>query len=533
MGKRSRAKRVAESPSFRAAEPVSARRPGYSAARQLWLFAAPLFLFTALLFWKSTSFAFVPYDDNEYVYKNDVVMRGVTGEGIAWAFEGAHVANWHPLTWISHMLDVELFGMDAGAHHRMGVLLHALATSLLFWMLARMTGAPWRSAMVAALFAIHPLHVESVAWVSERKDTLSGVFFMATLLAWLRYVRQPSVSRYVVTAVLFILGLMSKQMLVTLPFVLLLLDFWPLQRPIDVREKIPLFAITILASIVTFVSQRGSAVASVEAVPLATRIANAIVSYGRYLAKTFWPANLAVLYPFEMSISNAAVAGSLLVIVAITALVWWRRRTEPYLVTGWLWFLGMLVPVIGIVQIGAQSHADRYTYLPLIGIFIALVWLIPRAALIATGTVVLLVLALITNRQLEHWRDGIALFTHTVAVTRDNGVAHGALGVALKDAGRDEEAIPHLQEAVRLEPNETQAYVTLGNLLAGKGDVQNAIAAWQRAIALDPAQADVHNNLGVAYANLGRVADARAEFTRALEVDPSFEPARENLARVR
>jgi len=538
MGKAARRK-ASQSQSRTVSEESEAhvRLSDSATVRHPWL-AAALFLLTAILFWKTTSFAFIPYDDNTYIYKNDVVMKGLTGEGFAWAFEGAHAANWHPLTWLSHMLDVSLFGMDAGAHHRTGVLLHALAAALLFWTLARMTGSAWRSAMVAALFAIHPLHVESVAWVAERKDTLSGVFWIATMLAWLRYVRQPSAARYALTALLFILGLMSKQMLVTLPFVLLLLDFWPLKRRINVADKIPLFAIAIIASIVTYLSQRSSAVSSIDAVPLATRIANAILSYGRYLAKTFWPVDLAVLYPFDMDLSNAAVAGVLLLIIAITAMVWWRRRTEPFLLVGWLWFLGTLVPVIGIIQIGAQSHADRYTYLPLIGIFIAIVWgigstQIPREGLITIAVIVLVVLALITNRQLEHWRDGIALFTHTVAVTKNNGVAEGALGVALHDAGRDDEAIPHLQEAVRLEPNETGAWAELGNLLAGKGDVPNAIAAWKHAIDLDPHQADVENNLGVAYANTGRVNEARAAFARALQIDPTFTPARDNLARLK
>jgi tetratricopeptide (TPR) repeat protein len=500
-----------------------------------WI-ALALAILTLGVYWKTTSYAFIPFDDNEYVYKNDVVLRGLTGEGFAWAFEGAHAANWHPLTWLSHMLDVDLFGVDPGKHHRTGVFLHVLATLLLFHLLQKLTGDPWRSGFVAALFALHPLHVESVAWVSERKDTLSGVFWILTTLAYVRWVRRPTTGGYVLMAAMFILGLLSKQMLVTLPFTLLLLDYWPLRRPLSwklVTEKIPLFALTAIASIVVYLAQRGSAVTSTEALPLGTRIANAVLSYGRYLEKTFWPRGLAIFYPYDMSIPAASVAAVLILLVAISAFAVWRLRAQPSFAVGWFWYLGTLVPVIGIVQIGAQSHADRYTYIPLIGLFIALAWLpIPRNAGAVLGALAIAVLTVVTARQINYWQDGITLFRHAVAVTKDNAVAHATLGMALLEQQAEDEAIGHFREAVRLKPDELQARINLGNLYARRQRIPEAMHEWEESLKLDAALPDVRNNLGVAYASMGRFDEARAQFTKAIELDPAFAPAYVSLGRL-
>src|SRR5580704_10167611 len=391
---------------------------------------------TWLIFGQTLWHDFVNYDDPRYVYENTRITGGLSISGIAWAFTHIHSLNWHPLTTISHMLDCQLYGLKAGWHHFTNVLLHTLATILLFRALEQMTGAVWRSAFVGAVFAIHPLRVESVTWIAERKDVLSGVFFMLTLLAYVCYVRSPRVGRYLVVVFLFVCGLMSKPMLVTLPFVLLLLDYWPLARIKGqfgkrVLEKIPLIALSAVSSIITFLVQKG-AVGRAEDLPILERINNAVVSYVLYIWQMLWPVNLAVFYPHpENRLPFWETASCLLLLICITAVAIGLRKQRPYLVTGWLWYLGMLVPVIGLVQVGWQGRADRYTYLPQIGLYIAATWGVAdvtalyryqRATLSAAAVALIGALSLCAWVQTSYWRDSERLFRHALAVTTNNDV---------------------------------------------------------------------------------------------------------------
>jgi Flp pilus assembly protein TadD len=510
-----------------------------------WI-AAALFLTTLVVYWRAGSFGFVPYDDDEYVYHNEMVRRGLTLDGIRWAFSGVHASNWHPLTWISHMLDVSLFGVTPGPQHIVSLLIHAASAAILFLALVRMTRAVARSAIVAALFALHPLHVQSVAWIAERKDVLCALFFMICLLIYASLARRWSPRKYLGLLVAFALGLLSKQMLVTLPFVLLLLDFWPLQRlrnAAELRsrtvEKIPLFLLSAAASIVVYAAQRGQAVQTLAEIPLGLRAQTAILSYGRYLLKTVWPSRLTVFYPYDLHPSAGVVTIVAVLLVGITVLVWRRRTAQPYLLTGWLWYLGMLIPVIGLVQVGGQAYADRYTYLPLIGVFIAAVWSVAelvttRAALkrpvIVTTAVVLIACAIVTWTQIGYWADGETLFRHALAVTRENSLASNELGMALVEQQRFDEAIPYFREAVRIRPDYLDARVNYGNNLARRGQVAGAIEQWEAATKLAPAEPDVHNNLGVAYVRTGRFAEGESQFRMALDADPRFVPAMVSLA---
>jgi hypothetical protein len=394
----------------------------------LWLSAA-LFVSTIIVYWRVHSFGFVTYDDAEYVYQNDIVRHGLTLDGIGRAFSGVHAGNWHPLTWMSHMLDVSLFGMTPGPQHVVSVLIHATSTVLLFVALARMTGAIARSAVVAALFALHPLHVQSVAWIGERKDVLCALFAMICLLIYGSLARRWSTLKYIGFLIAFACGLMAKQMLVTLPFVLLLLDFWPLRRlelKSRIVEKIPLFVLSAAASIVVYLAQRGSAIRTLQEVPFGLRIENAILSNGRYLLKTVWPSRLAVFYPYNDTPSPLRVAIVAIVLAGFTFLAWRWRAIHPWLLTGWLWYLGMLVPVIGLIQVGGQSYADRYTYLPLIGIFIAVVWGVTEVAsphpalrrlLIVVTAAVLIACAIATWIQIGAWANDETLFRRTAVST--------------------------------------------------------------------------------------------------------------------
>jgi Flp pilus assembly protein TadD len=527
----------------RAARPAAPKPLPAKPANTPWI-AAALFFSTLIVYWRASSFAFVTYDDNEYVYHNDVVSRGLTFDGIRWAFAGVHSGNWHPLTWISHMLDVSLFGVAPGPQHFISVLIHAASTVILFVALTRMTGAVARSAIVAALFALHPLHVQSVAWISERKDVLSALFGMICLLIYASLARQWTTRKYIWLLVVFALGLLSKQMLVTLPFVLLLLDFWPLRRLQNaaemrrrVIEKIPLFVLSATASIVVYLAQRGVAVQTLAEVPLGLRVENAILSYGRYLLHTIWPSGLSIFYPYDVAPSAALVAIVAIVLAGITALAWWRRNAQPYLLTGWLWYLGMLIPVIGLIQVGTQSYADRYTYLPLIGVFIAVVWGVAdlvslKQPLVAATAAVLLICAIVTWIQLGYWADGETLFRHALSVTRENSLANNELGMALNEQQRFDDAVPYFREAVRIRPGYVDARVNLGNNLARRGQVAAAIRQWEEAIKLAPKEPDVHNNLGIAYVATGHSEDGEKQFRLALDADSRFVPAMISQARL-
>jgi tetratricopeptide (TPR) repeat protein len=508
-----------------------------------------LVLFTLALFSQVRQFEFINFDDPAYITQNPIVQQGLTSEGLSWAFKKLHGDDtyWHPVTWISHMLDCQLFGPDAGAHHIVNLLFHVANVLLLFHLLRRTTGSLWRAAIVAALFACHPLQVDTVAWVTERKNVLSGMFWFLTMLAYVRYAESPTRARYAVVLLCFALGLMSKPVLVALPCVLLLMDFWPLGRvewkrdrkdkatslripwKRAVLEKIPLLALSIISGIVTLAGHaRLGTTLSDEQFPLSARLANAIVSYARYLQKTVWPTDLSVYYPLQ-TWAGWQVLLSLAVVCAITLLaVVWRAR-RPYFMVGWFWFLGVLVPTIGLVQASTQAMADRFAYLPLVGIFIAGVWLAgdfleksPRRRALAgvcTG-LVLLAAAAMTWRQLGFWRNSITLFTHSLAVTRSNAVAHNNLGSALESARRPQEAEKHYREAIRIKPFSPQAHNNLGNVLDDMGRSEEALAAYHEALRLRPNVALVHNNLGVVLAKLGRLDEAHTNFSLAMKLQP-------------
>ena len=538
--------------------PHSTESPAFSGPARwvgLALIAANLIVYASLKHHR-----FVNYDDDEYVTANAVVQSGLTWHGVSWAFTTGHAANWHPLTWLSHMLDVELYGLEPGAHHLTNLLFHIANTLLLFGLLHRMTGALGRSAFVAALFAVHPLHVESVAWLAERKDVLSTLFWMLTIGAYVDYVRRPGPRRYGAVLLFFALGLLAKPMLVTLPFVLLLLDFWPLGRvgmgsnPAGgwafsregwstmvrlVREKIPLLALAVASSMVTFViHRRGGAVISLRATAVNLRLENALVSYVAYIGKMLWPARLAVFYPYAQSLPVWWTAAAFLGLMGISVAVIAAGPRRLYLSVGWFWYLGTLVPVIGLIQVGDQAMADRYTYVPLIGLFIVVAWGVPellarwplpRIALPAAAGLVILACAITAWGQVQYWEDSTTLWTHTLAVTTENNIAHNNLGVSLADQGKLDNAIAHYSEALRIKPDYANAHNNLGAALADRGKTEEAIAHYSEALRIKPDYADAHINLGVSLAQQGKVDQAIAHFTEALRIQPDSAKAQNDL----
>ena len=515
-----------------------------------------LALITVLAYLPVRHAALVVFDDPVYV-QNSHVEAGLTSAGIKWAFTTWYGSNWHPLTWLSHMLDVSLFGKDAGAQHFVNVLFHAANAILLFLLLFRLTEKLWPAAFVAALFAWHPLHVESVAWISERKDVLSTFFGLLTLLAYVKYcsestrlgetaANKQSKVWYGCALGLFALSLMAKPMLVTLPFVLLLLDFWPLgrinafgfwktrdtqhaTRNTLVLEKLPFLSLTVASCIVTFLAQRSEAVVSLEQRPLGLRFANALVSYVEYLGKALWPAKLAILYPLPNEIPAWQIAGAAVTLTLVSCLVWRARGTSPYLLIGWLWFLGTLVPVIGVVQVGGQALADRYTYVPLIGVFIAMAY---GAAEVATrfrisGTIVSIIAAgllvgslSVTENQLRFWQNSQVLFGHALAVTKDNAIAHINLGVALEQDERRPEALAEYRKAINIDPRRFQAHNNLANLLSTMGWRDEAFREYQEALRLNPEGEVAHVNFATLLAEMGRFEDAMAEYVKAAQLVP-------------
>ena len=507
--------------------------------RDLWIY---VLLVTSVfaVYGQVLHFDFVNYDDPDYITDNAHVRAGLTAEGAAWAFGSSFAGNWFPLTWLSHMMDCEIFGLRAGWHHLTNVWIHALSTLLLFALLRRMTGSRWPSAVVAFLFALHPLHVQSVAWIAERKDVLSALFWMLTLWAYAGYVARPGAGRYALLASTFCLGLMAKPMLVTLPVVLFLLDYWPLRRDARlwsrIREKLPLIAISIAASVVTYLVQhRAKATASLELVPVATRFENALVSYVVYIAKMFWPTGLAVFYPYSRGslAGPAALAG--IALAAVTVLVVRAFTRRPYLAVGWLWYLCTLVPVIGLVQVGAQARADRYMYIPMIGLAIALAWSAeellrsrPRTRIALTAAAGA-ACAVVTWTQVGYWQDGYSLFQHAVAVTTDNWVARFNLASLLDVRGQDQEAITQLREVVRLKPNFAVAHAELGQILARQGQTEEGILELQAAVRLKPDDADAHYRLGSALGTVGRTDQAAAEFSETVRLQPDNADAHYNL----
>jgi Flp pilus assembly protein TadD len=487
---------------------------------------------------------FITLDDPTYIRENPNVNRGVTLAGLAWAFSTFDVANWHPLTWISHMIDCQLFGTNAGRHLLVNMLIHAANTLLIFYFLFRTTHARWPSALVAALFALHPLHVESVAWASERKDTLSTFFGLLSLIAYVRYAGAPSISRYAWVAITLALGLLAKPMLVTWPFVMLLLDYWPLRRlqrlgASDqlsvlrkfVVEKLPLFALVAVSMIITFLAQsHGGAVRTFAAAPAGFRFSNGVVSYAKYLLLTFWPNDLAVYYPLAPTgIPIWQVIGAALLLIGITALCLFQRRNRPYLIVGWLWFLGTLVPVIGFVQIGGQTMADRYFYIPSIGLFIALVfgladfakrWRVAPLLSAGAAIAVLLILATLTNAQIYRWRDSFTLFSHTLAVTPPNLHIEHNLGLALGASGRYDEATAHFEKALQIDPNFYDGLVGMGVTRSFQGRGGEAIEYFRTAIRLQPDAPKAHAQLALALWNQNREQAALEEIRRASQLAP-------------
>jgi tetratricopeptide (TPR) repeat protein len=505
---------------------------------------AVLFLATLLVYAPVLRFDFVNFDDPDYVTRNAHVQSGISGESITWALTSGEAANWFPVTRLSHMLDYQLYGLRSGGHHFTNVLFHALAALLLFAFLHRATGARWPSAFVAFLFALHPLHVESVAWISERKDVLCAFFWFLALWGYVRYAEKQNAGRFLFVLSAFGLGLMSKPMIVTLPFLLLLLDYWPLRRPLTkgiILEKIPFFVLAAAASVITYLVQRaGGAVRAVETFPVGMRIENSLASYVVYAAKMFWPSRLAVFYPYPRSLPawHVLLAGVLL--AGITVAVVRYVRSDPYLAVGWFWYLGTLVPVIGFIQIGAQARADRYTYVPAIGLGIMAAWgaadLLrrwPRAktALAASAAVVCCFSIAATASQIQHWKNSESLFRHALDVTNDNYLAHHNLGVALAQIpGRLPEAIAHYQAALQIKPDSPQAHTDFGNALAQiPGRMPEAIAEYRTAVLISPDSPIPHNDLGNALSAMGRLPEAIAEYQTALRLKPDYSDAQNNL----
>ena len=496
---------------------------------------------------------FVNYDDDVYITRNSHVRNGLTFESVKWAFTTDYANNWHPLTWISHMLDCQLFGLNPTWHHLVNLLFHIANTLLLFYVLKTMTAAVWPSVFVAAAFALHPLHVESVAWVAERKDVLSTLFWLLTIAAYIRYAKRPSIVGYLPVILLFALGLMAKPMLVTLPFVLILLDYWPLERfaceqqdskndfqkstlPRLIAEKIPLFILVAASSVITFL---GEAVISQDAIPLASRVPNAAISYMAYIGKTIWPARLAVFYPHPLdsvSIWNAIVATLLLLAISI----WTIRlaKTRKYLLVGWLIYIGTLVPVIGLVQIGSQAMADRYTYLSLIGLFIMIAWGItdltskwrPQKIILTVSSAAVLVAMLICTRmQLRHWRNNFTLFGRALAVTENNYVMHNNFGSFLLENNRLDEALVRFDEALRINPQYISAHTNAGIVLLKQRKFDEAIRHFNEALSIGTDLPKVYNELGLAYGMQGKYELAIQNFKKALELKPDLAKASLNL----
>ncbi len=517
---------------------------GAGRGEQRWRVAAVCLVLAAItfaVFGQTLTHEFINYDDNDYVYDNPVVARGLTLKGIVRAFTSIHAANWHPLTWLSHMLDCQLYGLHPGGHHLTNIILHIATVIALFLVLRQMTGALWRSAFVAALFAIHPLRVESVAWVAERKDVLSGLFFMLTIGAYVRYARRPwPAVRYGLVVLLFALGLMCKPMLVTLPLVLLLLDYWPLQRMEPrklsglVLEKLPLLALSAASCVATLLAQN-KVIQSTEFFSLPLRLGNALVSSMIYLGQMVWPVGLAVFYPHPhngLPAWEVALAGTLLAGFSAAAL--WQRRKQPWLLIGWVWYLVMLLPVAGVIQVGGQAHADRYTYLPQIGIYVAITWLvaewrISRAALGGLMAGLLALFMVCAWQQTAYWQNSETLWTCTLACTTDNDIAQDNLGIVLMQKGRIDAAINCFQQALQIRPDFAEARNNLGNALLQTGRVDAAITCFQEALQIRPDFAEAHDNLGNALLQTGKVDEAIAHCQRALQIKPDDAEACVNL----
>ncbi len=555
-----------------------------------------LIVVTVVVFRQVSDHEFINYDDVNYVTENPHVKTGLTRESIGWAFTTTYFSYWHPLTWLSHMLDVRLYGLNPRWHHLMNVFFHAANTVFLFLLLNRMTGAHRQSSFVAALFALHPLHVESVAWVAERKDVLSALFWLLTLMSYTWYVERPGRAKYLLTLFIFVLGLMSKPMLVTLPFVLFIMDYWPLGRlsfgtsgsqtrkgsdpPVRklrwvrlISEKIPFIALSVASGFFTiYAQQKNEALSSINVLPLISRVVNALLAYAGYIGKTIWPLHLAVIYPLHpaLNIPQALIAGLIVAGISVAAILTAKRH--PYFLAGWLWYLVTLLPVVGLVQVGGQSMADRYTYMPLIGLFIMIAWgaetivgdgRYRRAALSALAGIVLLASAACTWLQLGYWKNSITLFSHANKVVANNYVAHNYLAYALTGKGRLDEALYHYREALRLRPDDEMAlfnmgftlmeqgrfeeaagyylellrikpghagaYINLGNSLIDRGRLEEAVYYFSEGLRTNPDNAQMHFGIGLALAMQGKLHESIIYFTEALRLSPDFAEGHYNI----
>ena len=515
------------------------KRLGQPAFICLWLV-----LLTVLVYAPVFHTQFVGYDDPEYVTGNLHVLSGITLANLHWAFVTNHTANWHPVTWISLMLDSQLFGPHAAAFHAINLLLHVANTLLLFLWLLQVTGAKWRCALVAALFALHPLHVESVAWISERKDVLSTLFLMFALLGYTEYAKSGRISRYFIALLLFAVGLMAKPMLVSLPFVLLLLDYWPLRRFADPRtfrlliEKLPFLALSIASSVVTLLVQREQAMTPLDTVAIFLRAQNATLACVAYIGKMFRPIGLGVIYPYNLHPSPIRALLSFAALAIVSAAVILTRRRKPYLFTGWLWFLVTLAPVIGVIQVGTQSMADRYTYIPLIGLFVIIAWggwdalnllRIRPFAQALVASIALALCAALSHAQLRYWHDSVALFQHAASVTVNNGIAEANLGFALAEEGQYDAAIPHYKTALQSQPRAI-IWNNLGESLVATGRLEEAINAFQKALKLNPSFGNAHHNLALALARSGRQQESLVHFGDAARLQPENAGIRNNYA---
>jgi protein O-mannosyl-transferase len=567
----------------RAAPRTQANKESSSAARSrfdVWVVLA-LIAVNVVVFANLRKSDFINFDDPQYVSENPDISSGLTAQAVHWAFTTGRASNWHPLTWLSHMIDIQLWGLNAGAHHLTNLFFHILNTILLFALLKRMTGALGQSAFVAALFAVHPMHVESVAWISERKDVLSTLFWILTMWAYVTYVRNPQPARYALVLILFALGLMSKPMLVTLPFVLLLLDYWPLKR-IEfgdwsrafrlMLEKLPLVGLAAASSIITVLVQQ-RALSGLDALSWRLRLSNAAVSYIDYIGKMLWPTRLAAFYPFNKSLPLLWVAASLLTLAALTVMAIIVARRRPYITIGWLWYLGTLVPVIGLVQVGGQAIADRYTYVPYIGLFIIVAWGLPdlfekfqyrTTALTVAAGLTLALCTLTAHAQVQYWKNSETLWTHAVEVNDrnvfahtllgsllvargaidegeahflaalrsepDSAVAHNKLAAALDEQGNLGDAVNHYNAALRADPNMVEARTNVANALVRQGKATEAAAQYLEAIRIQPNYAEAHNGLGSLLSDQGKIAEAIGHYREALRLKPDFADARNNLA---
>jgi tetratricopeptide (TPR) repeat protein len=509
-----------------------------------------LILATGAVYLQVWNHEFVGYDDNDYVSENARVQNGLTLDNLIWAFKTTHTGYWHPLTLLSHMLDVELFEMQSGRHHMTSVFFHILNSLLLFVVFRKMTGNVWQSGFVAVMFALHPLHVESVAWTSERKDVLSMFFWMLALWSYARYTEHPQIKRYLPVMGFFVMGLMAKPMVVTLPFVLLLLDYWPLKRiqfntlnkdtaisawrstaGFLILEKTPLFILTLASCFITFFAQEKRILASSAIHPFSVRVGNAFVSYLEYIQKMIWPDNLAVLYPHPGTISGWHFIAALILLISTSFLAIRYLKKFPWLGVGWFWYLGTLVPVIGIIQVGVQALADRYTYIPLTGLFIIFAWGTPqlmagwrnRTIVISTICAVLFpVLMTIAWTQASYWQNSRTLFTHTLDVTSDNYVIHNNLGFEMAVFGRADDALKHYREAIKINPDFEIAHINLGKALLLKGKVNESVRYYQALLEIKPAYAGVHHNLGLVLLRKGDTENAIVHFREALRINKNY-----------